>query len=182
MKIVLSGKFPKLIRVNFEAEIFTSHIVPNGHFHSWGKVVGHYFSGFFLFTMTLIDLDKESWGQLIVTTTLIGILSSLENKQTQTTFPYWAWASQGIWKIPMNRKLFICNEAVVETSCEAACMPGRVGTFKNLYWPGQVCLWNCFGPTRHRHILKREDTEENTELQKGCQEIFQRRKVEIILL
>lgn len=103
------------------------------------------------------------------------------NKPTQTTFPYWTWASQGIWRIPVNIKLFISNEAVVETSCEAACMPDRVMTLKNLYWPKQVCLWNCLGLTRHSHILKREDMKENKELQEGYQKIFQRRKVEIII-
>lgn len=40
----------------------------------------------------------------------------------------------------MNGKLFISNKAVVETSSEAACMPGRVVAFKNLYWPRQLDL------------------------------------------
>lgn len=33
----------------------------------------------------------------------------------------------------MNREFFTSNEAVVETSSEAACMPGRLVTLKHLY-------------------------------------------------
>ena len=52
----------------------------------------------------------------------------------------------------MDRKWFISNEAGVETSSEIVCMPGRLMTFENLYWPRQsvTLVWAYKGPAHLR--------------------------------
>lgn len=135
--------------MNFKAEVVIIHILPNGHFDFGGKIAGHYI---FWFLPAHDDLDKSSQGILETAnsqTTLIKILSS-----EKTNFSILKMCFTGDLEILMNRKLFISNEAGVETSSEIVCMPGRLMTFENLYWPRQSVklIWTYKGPAHLRKV------------------------------
>ena len=79
--------------MNFKAEVFIIHILPNGHFDFGGKIAGHYI---FWFLPAHDDLDKSSQGILETAnsqTTLIKILSSEKTNKLSHTENGHYWRS-----------------------------------------------------------------------------------------